>query len=219
MYNTNKAHLRDLKSAMGLVTLLKLDSNCQFFSPFDLEIWWMTSINNRTPLLYYIKLCASLQIHWWIQTGVEVRKCWIQVKICNFLPCVTLKFDGWPWKTIGHLFYTTLSFVYHFKAIGEFMDPYKGPEMRKVIQFHDAIMNDALWLWYWDLIIFVTTGSMIIELRRFEYMCWILMNNFSSIPIYAQLCGHMTCPSVNKDYHCLGLNSQVMLTCWDVLCI
>ena len=38
----------------------------------------------------------------------------------HFLSCVTLKFDWWPWKTIGHLFYTTLSFVHHFKAIGEF---------------------------------------------------------------------------------------------------
>ena len=35
---------------------------------------------------------------------------------------VTLKFDRWPWKTIGHLFYTTctLSFVHHFVVIGEF---------------------------------------------------------------------------------------------------
>ena len=33
---------------------------------------------------------------------------------------VTLKFDGWPWKTIGHLFYATSSFVQHFIAIGEF---------------------------------------------------------------------------------------------------
>ena len=36
-----------------------------------------------------------------------------------FLSLVTLKFDGWPWKTIGHLFYTTSSFVHHFKSIGE----------------------------------------------------------------------------------------------------
>ena len=28
----------------------------------------------------------------------------------NFLSRVTLKFCGWSWKTIGHLFYTTLSF-------------------------------------------------------------------------------------------------------------
>ena len=33
---------------------------------------------------------------------------------------MTLKFDGWPRKTIGHLFYTSSSFVHHFKAIGEF---------------------------------------------------------------------------------------------------
>ena len=33
---------------------------------------------------------------------------------------VTLKFDGWPSKTIGHLFYATSSFVQHFIAIGEF---------------------------------------------------------------------------------------------------
>ena len=32
----------------------------------------------------------------------------------------TFKFDGWPWKTIGHLFYATSSFVYHFIPIGEF---------------------------------------------------------------------------------------------------
>ena len=32
---------------------------------------------------------------------------------------LTFKFDGWPWK-IGHLFFTTLSFVHHFKAIGIF---------------------------------------------------------------------------------------------------
>ena len=33
---------------------------------------------------------------------------------------MTLKFDGWPSKTIGPLFYATSSFVQHFIAIGEF---------------------------------------------------------------------------------------------------
>ena len=33
---------------------------------------------------------------------------------------VTLQLDVWPWKTIGHLFYSTSSFVHHFVAIGEF---------------------------------------------------------------------------------------------------
>ena len=29
-------------------------------------------------------------------------------------------FDGWSWKTRGHLFYATSSFVHHFIVIGEF---------------------------------------------------------------------------------------------------
>ena len=38
----------------------------------------------------------------------------------DFFSRVTLKFDGWPSKTIGHLFYAASSFVQHFVAIGEF---------------------------------------------------------------------------------------------------
>ena len=91
-----------------------------FFVSCDLEIWWMTSENNRAPLLYYVKLCASFQIHRWIQTGVAVRKLPIWVKIGDFYVPVTLKFNGWPWKTIGHLFYAASSFVHHFIAIIEF---------------------------------------------------------------------------------------------------
>ena len=66
MWIDNKANLRDLMAATSLVILLKLDSNRRFFSPCDLEIWWMTK------------------------------------------------------KTIGHLFYATLSFLHHFVASGEF---------------------------------------------------------------------------------------------------
>ena len=77
----------------------------------------MTSKNNRAPLLYYIKLCVSFQIHRWIQTEVTLRKRSIRA---IFLSLVTLKFDVWPRKTIGHLFYITTSFVLHFKSIGEF---------------------------------------------------------------------------------------------------
>ena len=61
-----------------------------FFVPWVLEIWWMTLKNNRTPLLYYVKLCASFQSHWWIETGVTIRKSSIRVKICDL--CYV-----WPW--------------------------------------------------------------------------------------------------------------------------
>ena len=61
----NKANLRDLIAATGLVILLKLNQNGRFFA------------------------------------------------------CVALKFDGWPWKIIRHVFYTTSSFVCHFRFISE----------------------------------------------------------------------------------------------------
>ena len=102
----NKANLRDLIAATNLVILLKLDSihrffslcdleiwwmtsnkldsNRQFFRPCDREIWWMTLQNNRAPLLYYFKLCASFLTHWWIQTWVTVRKRPIWVKFNDF---------------------------------------------------------------------------------------------------------------------------------------
>ena len=80
----------------------------------------MIQKNYRAPLLYYIKLCATFQSHQWIQTGVTVRKHSIRVNIRDFLFRLTLKFDGLPSTTMRHLFYTTLSFVHHFKTIGEF---------------------------------------------------------------------------------------------------
>ena len=49
-----------------------------------------------------------------------VRKRPIWVKIGDVLYRVTLKFDGWPWKTIGHLSFAVSSFVQHLIAIGEF---------------------------------------------------------------------------------------------------
>ena len=96
---------------------VKIDN---FFEPCDLAIWRMTLKNNKAPLLCHFKLCASFCSHWWIETGVTVRKRPIWVKFDNYQSRVTLNFDGWPWKTIKHLFYTTSSFVQHFLPIGEF---------------------------------------------------------------------------------------------------
>ena len=49
-----------------------------------------------------------------------VRKCPIWVKIGDVLSRVTLKFDGWPWKTIGHLSFAVSNLVQHCIAIGVF---------------------------------------------------------------------------------------------------
>ena len=99
---------------------LNSGQNQWFFVLCDLEIWWMTLKNNRAPLLCYIKLCASFHNHRWIETKVTVRKHSIRVKIGDLLSCVTLKFDRWPSKTTGHLFYVASSFMHHFIAIREF---------------------------------------------------------------------------------------------------
>ena len=48
-----------------------------------------------------------------------VRKRPIWVKMDDCFSRVTLQFDLWPWKTIGHFFYSTSSFVHHFIAIGK----------------------------------------------------------------------------------------------------
>ena len=106
---SNKANLRDLIAATGLVILLKLDSNRQLISPCDLEIWWMTLKNNKASLLYYIKICASFQIHRWIQTGVTVRKRSIRVKIGDFF--VQHDLEIW-WMTLKN---NRAPFLYYIK--------------------------------------------------------------------------------------------------------
>ena len=91
-----------------------------FFVLYHLEIWRMTLKNNRALLSCCFELCALFHSQQWIQTKVTVRKHLICVKIGNFLSHLTLKFDGWPWKTIGHLFYAMLSSLHHFKAISQY---------------------------------------------------------------------------------------------------
>ena len=68
----------------------------RFLEPCDLEIWRMTFKNNRAPVLCYFKLCASFHSHWWIQTGVTVRKRPIWVKFCDFSAV-------WPWNLTDNL--------------------------------------------------------------------------------------------------------------------
>ena len=112
--------------AIGEFKLELQSGNAQFGSNSTIfrAVWpWNLTYElekNRAPLLCYFKLCALFCSHWWIQNWVTVRKRPIWVKFNDFYSCVTLKFDVWPWKTIGHLFYATSSFVHHFVAISEF---------------------------------------------------------------------------------------------------
>ena len=93
----------------------------RFSEPCDLIIGPLTLTNNRAPLQCYFKFF----VHHFVAIGefkLETQSGNAQFgsksTICFSL--VTLQFDIWPWKMIGHLFNATSSFVHHFVAIGEF---------------------------------------------------------------------------------------------------
>ena len=73
----------------------------------------MTLKNNRAPLPCYFKLCASFCSHWWIQTGVTVRKSPIWVKFYLEIWGITFKNNRTPLLRKS-------SFMHHFIIICEF---------------------------------------------------------------------------------------------------
>ena len=117
----------------------------------------MTLKNNRAPLLCYFKRCASFQSHLWIQTGVTVRKRPIWFKLGDFLYRVTLRFDGWPWKTIWYLFYESTSFVHGFVAMCEFnLELHSGNAQigaKFVLTSVTLTFDPWTWLFAWTLLL------------------------------------------------------------------
>ena len=55
-----------------------------------------------------------------ITLELQSRNAKFESKLVIFFSLVTFKFDRWPWKTIGNLFYATSSIVHHCVAIGKF---------------------------------------------------------------------------------------------------
>ena len=144
-------------------------SKSKFFVPCDLEIWQMTLKNNRAPRLCYFKLCASFHSHWWIQTGVTVRKRPLWVKIDDFFSRVTLKFDGWPWKTIGHLSLVTsvcvcASFHHH-------MWIRTGVMVRKRLSWVLTSVTLTFDLWSWPFA-WTSLLSLVITPENFMMIRW-----------------------------------------------
>ena len=68
--------------------------------------------------MHYTKQGKSEGFESWDQPIVRKRPIW--VKIGDVLSRVTLKFDGWPWKPMGHLSFAVSNSMHHFVAIGEF---------------------------------------------------------------------------------------------------
>ena len=114
----NKANLRDLIAATGLVIsnwIQIVNFSARVIVKFD--GWPRKTIGHffytTSSFLHHFKSIGEFKLF-------TVQKGSIWVEIGDMLSCVTLKFDGWPWKTIGHLFFATSSFVQHFVPISEF---------------------------------------------------------------------------------------------------
>ena len=108
----------------------------------------MTLKNNRAPLPIHFKLCASFDSHWWIQTGVTVRKRPIWAKISNFLARVTLKFGGWALKT------NRAPLLFYFKRCASFcshMSIQTGVTVRKGLNWVITSVTLTIDLWPWPL--------------------------------------------------------------------
>ena len=116
--NTNKANLRDLIAATGLVISNWIQIvNLSACVTVKFDGW------PRKTIGHFFSTTSSFEHHFKSIGEFKldlVQKHSIRVEIGDMLSPVTLKFDGWPWKTIGLLFYATSSFVQHFLAIGEF---------------------------------------------------------------------------------------------------
>ena len=96
------------------VTILKHSVQVKigfFFVPCGLESWWMT-LKTIGHLFY----ATASFVHHFIaidQFKLELQSGNAQflVKMGNFLSYVTLKFDGWPWKTIGQWWPNSLMYI------------------------------------------------------------------------------------------------------------
>ena len=104
--------LYQLRDGDKLIQLLKQTTTfkIKYLTYFGTHLW------NMSP--HHIKQGKSEGFESCDRAIVRKRPVW--VKIGDVLSRVTLKFDGWPWKTIGHLSFAVSSFVQHFIAIGEF---------------------------------------------------------------------------------------------------
>ena len=116
----NKPNLWDLIAVTGLVILLKLDSNQRFLACVALKFdgWPRQTMGHlfytTSSFVHYFKSISEFKLE--LQSGNAQFGSKLVISSLR----VTLKFHGWPWKTIGHLFYTTSSFVHCFRAMGEF---------------------------------------------------------------------------------------------------
>ena len=118
-----------------------------FFEPCNCETWQMTLKNNREPLPYHFKLCASFCSNWWIQTGVTVQKHPIWVKIDNFFLAV------WPQNLSDNLEKQQGSSYMQHQALRIISSPYVNSNFTVTVWkrlcwvLTSVTLTFGLWLW------------------------------------------------------------------------
>ena len=120
---------------------------------------WVNAGTPSPSFACYFQLCASFRSHRWIQARVTVWKRSIRVKIGDYLLYVTLKFDGWPRKRIGHLCYATSSFVHHFVTISEFKLDLRSRNSQNGTKFALTSVTLTFDLWLWPFCMDITSAN------------------------------------------------------------
>ena len=128
-------------------------------------MWWMTSkiighpFNTTSSLVHYFKSIGEFKLE--LQSGNAPFR---SQSAIFFLSRVTLKFNGWPWKTIGHLFYDKLNFVHHFNANGKFKLELQSGNAKfgsKAIFFSRVTFEFDRWPWKTLGHLFYVTSSFV----------------------------------------------------------
>ena len=139
-----------------------------FLEPCDLEIWRMTFKNNRAPLLCYFKLCAAFHSHWWIQTGVRVRKRPIWVKFRRFLE----PFDLEIWRmTFKNNRAPLLSIIKLYASFHHHMWIQTGVTVRKQLSWVVTSVTLTFDLWPWPFA-WTSLLSLVITPENFMMIRW-----------------------------------------------
>ena len=122
----NKENPRDLIAATGLLILRELDSNIDFSARVNLKFGGLPWKITGQLFILYQTLCINAQLElvsWDAQLGSKSVIFGLETLnsgiIWPFFSHVTLKFDGWPWKTTGHIYVASIV-VHYFIAISEF---------------------------------------------------------------------------------------------------
>ena len=100
--------------------MLISEPNLQFFTPFvtlKLDRWLWKTIGHLfyaiASFVHHSEAISEFKLE------LQSRNTQFESNVVDFVSCVTLKYDRWRKKSIGHLFYTNSGFAHHFIAIGE----------------------------------------------------------------------------------------------------